>query len=78
MPREPLAVRAWADARIISVELDDGRVLRFPATRFPRLAAASTGQLAGVRLRLQGAALRWEALDEDITLRGLVAEFGTR
>jgi hypothetical protein len=34
------------------------------------LASATDEQLAGVSLRLKGSALRWEALDEDITVTG--------
>jgi hypothetical protein len=57
---------------MIFVELTDGRQIGFPADRFRLLHAASDEQLAGVTLRLSGAALRWEALDEDITVRGIV------
>ena len=40
--------------------------------RFRLLRAATDAQLAAVQLRLHGAALRWESLDEDLTLRGIV------
>ncbi len=33
---------------------------------------ATEAQLAQVGLRLHGAALRWEELDEDLTVRGIV------
>jgi hypothetical protein len=69
---DPRAVRAWADGRRIRVELTDGREVAFPADRFILLHAASDAQLAEVQLRLDGAALRWEALDEDLTVRGVV------
>jgi hypothetical protein len=70
---EPAAVKAWAEGRMIHVELHDGRTLGFPADRFRRLAAASELQLAAVRIELDGYALRWEELDEDITVPGVVA-----
>ena len=70
---EPLAVRAWAQARTIYVELTDGRVLGFPADRFRILSAATNAQLKKVQLRLNGYALRWEELDEDLTVPGVVA-----
>lgn len=38
----------------------------FPAEKFPLLANATQEELAKVTLRLQGRALRWESLDEDI------------
>ena len=54
------------------VELTDGRQIGFPADRFRRLHEASDEQLAAVTLRVFGAALRWEEIDEDITVRGIV------
>ncbi len=72
-PAEPLALRAWIEGRKVFLELTDGRIFGFPADRFKRLRAASTAQLKEVSLRLNGYALRWEALDEDITVLGVVA-----
>jgi len=70
---EPTAVRAWADERIIYIELTDGRIIGFPADRFKLLSQATNEQLARIQLRLNGFALRWEELDEDITVPGVVA-----
>jgi hypothetical protein len=47
-------------------------VFAFPADRFKLLKSATEQQLSAVDLRLHGAALRWEALDEDLTVRGVV------
>jgi len=54
------------------VELTDGRVIGFPADRFKLLKSATNEQLKEVALRLNGYALRWESLDEDITVQGVV------
>ena len=70
---EALAIRVWVDGRKIFLELTDGRIFGFPADRFRRLRDASDTQLKKVSLRLNGYALRWEALDEDITVPGVVA-----
>ena len=70
---EPAALRAWAEGRIIYLELVDGRIFGFPADRFKLLGAASDEALGKVRLELNGYALRWEELDEDITVQGVVA-----
>jgi hypothetical protein len=70
---EPAAIRAWAEKRTVFIELTDGRIIGFPAARFKLLAAATDEQLAEVTLRLNGYALRWESLDEDITVPGIVA-----
>jgi hypothetical protein len=70
---EPAALRAWAEGRTIYVELHDGRIVGFPADRFRILAAATDEQLARVQVELNGYALRWEELDEDLTVAGIVA-----
>jgi hypothetical protein len=70
---EPAALRAWAEGRTIYVELHDGRIVGFPADRFRLLAAATEEQVARVQVELNGYALRWEELDEDITVPGIVA-----
>lgn len=69
---EPAAIRAWAEGRRIFVELTDGRIIGFPADRFKLLKNAGDEQLKTVTLRLNGFALRWETLDEDITVKGIV------
>jgi len=70
---EPTAVRAWTEDRYVFLELTDGRIFGFPADRFRILRSATNEQLKEVALRLNGFALRWEALDEDITVPGVVA-----
>ncbi|TSK05238.1 MAG: DUF2442 domain-containing protein [Geobacter sp.] len=70
---EPAAIRAWAESRTVFVELTDGRIIGFPANRFPLLAQATDEELKEVTIRLNGFALRWEKLDEDITVPGIVA-----
>jgi hypothetical protein len=67
---EFVATRAWAVDRTICMELTNGRLMGFPAARFRRLAQATDPELASVTLRLDGAALRWDVLDEDITVTG--------
>ena len=69
---EPTAIRVWAEDRYIFLELTDGRIVGFPADRFRILRGASNEQLKEVSLRLNGYALRWESLDEDITVPGVV------
>jgi len=69
---DPLAVKAWVEERTIFIELNDGRIFGFPADRFRILSRASTDELQTVTLRLNGYALRWEDLDEDITVPGIV------
>ncbi len=70
---EPTANRVWVEKRTVYLEFVDGRILGFPADRFKILKAASDEALKEVRLELNGYALRWEKLDEDITVPGLLA-----
>lgn len=70
---EPAALRAWVDGRMVFLELSDGRIVGFPASRFKRLKDASDEMLRKVSVELDGYALRWEELDEDITVPGVVA-----
>ena len=67
-----MAVRVWVEGRTVFVELTDYRTVGFPADRFRILSRASDEQLQEVALRLNGTALRWESLDEDITVKGVV------
>ena len=68
-----LARRAWVEGREVLLELNDGRIVGFSADRFRRLRDAADADLRAVALELGGAALRWEKLDEDLTVRGVVA-----
>ena len=70
---EPTAFRVWVGKRIVYLELIDGRIFGFPADRFKILSAASDEELQGVQLELNGHALRWEEIDEDLTVPGVVA-----
>jgi hypothetical protein len=70
---EPAALRVWVEGRMVFLELTDGRIVGFPTNRFKRLREASAEQLQKVTLEVNGYALRWEELDEDITVPGIVA-----
>ena len=51
----------------------DNRIFGFPANRFQRLKEATDNQLQKVEIKLNGYALRWEEIDEDIIVPGIVA-----
>lgn len=67
------AVRAWTRDRKVWIELEDGREVGFPAAKYRRLRDASDELLAKVRIQARGRALRWEELDEDLTIDGILA-----
>ena len=56
------------------VALSDGRTLGVPLAWFPRLLRATPAERTAVTLSPMG--LHWEALDEDISMAGLVAGRG--
>jgi hypothetical protein len=70
----PLHVRFDDDS--MWVELSDGRTIGIPLAWFPRLLRASAEERHQVRLSSLG--LHWEALDEDISVAGLLQGFGDR
>lgn len=72
MTAETAATRCWVEGRRVWLELADGRIFSFPAAKYPLLAAAPPDLLQKVTLRLNGQALRWEALDEDIWVEDAV------
>ncbi len=53
------------------VELSDGRTLGVPYAWFPRLLSATRKQREAVEIGHFG--LHWEAIDEDISIEGLIA-----
>jgi hypothetical protein len=57
---------------MVYIELTDFRIIGFPADRFKILSKATDEELAEVKIRLNGYALRWENLDEDITVKGIL------
>jgi len=56
------------------VELSDGRSLGVPLVWFPRLLAATPEQREQYELSIHG--IHWDALDEDISIQGLLAGRG--
>jgi hypothetical protein len=68
MNTSPKAVRFDEDSMWVS--LADGRTIAVPLAWFPRLLDASPEQRAKVDLSRTG--LHWEALDEDISVAGLL------
>ena len=56
------------------LELEDGRVLGAPLVWFPRLLHATPDQLQNCELSKRG--VHWEALDEDVSVAGLLQGLG--
>ncbi|BCH32166.1 hypothetical protein MesoLjLc_40960 [Mesorhizobium sp. L-8-10] len=62
------------DEHTMWVELSDGRTIGVPLAWFPRLVNAAPKTLREVEISPLG--LHWEALDEDISIAGLLAGRG--
>ena len=58
------------------VDLDDGRRMAVPLAWFPRLLAATPEQRNQFEISPRG--IHWDALDEDISVDGLLAGHGDR
>ncbi|QEG33269.1 DUF2442 domain-containing protein [Bythopirellula goksoeyrii] len=57
----------------LTVTLDDGRALSVPLAWYPRLLAGSQQERENCKLIGDGEGIHWPALDEDISIEGLLA-----
>ena len=73
---EPVAVDVVFSTDSLRVTIDDGRELSVPLAWFPRLLHGSPEQRDQWELIGRGEGLHWEALDEDISVAGLLAGRG--
>ena len=64
------------DESTLWVDLADGRTIGAPLAWFPRLLHATPDQRSAVRVSASGRGLHWDALDEDISVEGLLAGRG--
>ena len=71
---ETKATHVTFDEDNLWVVLSDGRTIGVPLAWFPRLLHATVEQREKVRISIRG--LHWEALDEDISVAGLLAGQG--
>ena len=68
------AISVRFDEDSLWVELTDGRTLGVPLAWFPRLLHSTAEQREQVRISSRG--VHWQALDEDISIDGLLAGLG--
>lgn len=60
------------DDHTMWVELADGRIIGVPLAWFPKLLGATPAQRQAFRISVSGGGLHWDALDEDISVAGLL------
>jgi hypothetical protein len=66
------ATHVYFDAERIHVGLADGREISAPLEWFPRLLHATDEQRQQWELIGRGVGIHWEAIDEDISVAGLL------
>jgi hypothetical protein len=73
VPATALAKSVEFDETMMRVAFTDGRILCVPLTWFPALHAATPEQRAHYEIGGGGIGLHWPALDEDLSIAGLMA-----
>ena len=68
-----LATNVAVSDDALAVELDDGRTLSVPLAWYPRLLHGTPAERGEWRLIGRGEGIHWPALDEDISVEGLLA-----
>jgi hypothetical protein len=74
----PLARKIYFDSDNLWVELADGRKLSVPLAFFPRLLNATPQQREVYEISGGGTGLHWDEIDEDISVKHLLAGIGDR
>lgn len=69
----PRAVDVQVTDDELIVQLEDGRTLAVPLVWYPRLLHGSKRERARWRFIGRGVGIHWSALDEDISIEGLLA-----
>src|SRR6476646_8945071 len=72
-PTSALAKSIDFTADMMNVHLMDGRIIGVPLAWFPRLLAATPRQRKQYEIGGGGIGLHWPALDEDLSVAGLLA-----
>lgn len=67
-------VLPYKDLDLLAVVLNSGDVLQARLSDFDRLKKASEAQLKKWRLIGGGMGINWDALDEDLSLRGFIRD----
>jgi hypothetical protein len=67
------AVKVSVTDELLTVDLADGRKISIPTAWYPRLAHGAPAERRQWTISCSGEGLHWEALDEDISIKGLIA-----
>ena len=71
--RRAQAIGVKVSKDFLTVTLHDGRVLSVPLAWYPRLLESTSLEWQNWRLLDDGRGIRWDGIDEDISIVGLLA-----
>ena len=71
--RRTQAIGVKVTKDFLTVTLHDGRVLSVPLAWYPRLLESTPLEWQNWRLLDDGRGIRWDGIDEDISIAGLLA-----
>ena len=69
---EAMASEVWFDSNMMHIRLLDGREISVPLEWFPKLRDATDERIKRWRLIGKGVGIRWDDLDEDISVAALL------
>ena len=72
-PQSALAVDVEVTDKMLSVTLQDGRMLGVPLVWFPRLFEATPEQRRNWQIDGGGVSLHWPEIDEDLSVANMLA-----
>jgi hypothetical protein len=67
-----LATKIWFNDTNLCILLSDGKEVKAPLAKFPRLQKATDKQRQNWRLIAKGRGIHWTDIDEDISVAGLL------
>jgi hypothetical protein len=70
---KPFATKVWFQDNKLCVLLADGRELGIPLDWFPSIRDCTDEQRHNFRLIGNGRGIHWEAIDEDLSIEGLLS-----
>jgi hypothetical protein len=77
IPEHPRACGVQFSEHAMTIELEDGRELSVPLEWFPKLRDADPAARGNWRLIGKGVGIHWPDLDEDLSVRALLAPIQT-
>jgi hypothetical protein len=69
--KDPRATKVVVSDDVLTVELEDGRVIDAPIEWFPWLLDASPSDVAKFKITDEGRQIEWSNLDQRVSLAGL-------